>query len=533
MINFEDFRTRNFPEQIQILNQVQEDRNDSAIPFLFDLLKNPLNDTMVDHLVKTSLQSLLSLNEAEVLKRIESSEAQIAKVCINSAAINGFKSALPSLHKLLDDENNSALFGEALIALAKIKAPESLVYFRRFIAHTDELIAATCIEMLGVLKDEASADLLISIINDSELDSQFEVCSIQAGAAVEALASLKTDKVMSYLVSKIHHKNATIRRRIQDEMIKIGPDIIPYLSTVFADDNKDRKILAANILGFIGNRKGGEILVQAIDTGKADDPNVRYAIYEAFGRIPFLKGLMCLVDALKKEDDELILLSVVTALNEQVNPGVLATVTEISAAGDLKSKRLIKTIASSRATNIFKGLYENESVASLIISQVNESRDPEALSAFREVIESTGGERAAHYIELLSLEAEIKSSKSLLAVDDSKAMLSFYRSIASELGYRIQTATNGKEALEVLESGEDFDLIITDMNMPIMDGIEFSKQLRNLIVFADTPVIMVTTESEQSQRTLAEKAGVNFFVTKPFTIENIKEKISLIPGLSG
>lgn len=94
-----------------------------------------------------------------------------------------------------------------------------------------------------------------------------------------------------------------------------------------------------------------------------------------------------------------------------------------------------------------------------------------------------------HYQKLIFATCE----KGLLAADDSKAMLSFYRSIAAEIGFRIMTAMNGKEALDLIESGEEFDLIITDMNMPIMDGIEFTKQLRNSIGYEETPVIMVTT----------------------------------------
>lgn len=528
---FEDFRAKSFVDQINILTQIQENRDSEAIPHLFELFKNPLNDTMVDHLVTTSLQLLLSFNEDEVLKKLQSTDIKEKRICINSAAINNFKSAVPLLHEIFDDGNNESLFSDVLTSLARIKAPESLNIFRRFITHPDELTSTSCIEMLGLFKDEESIEILTSIINNSDLDDQYEECSLQAGMAVVSLASIRTEKALSFLVQKIHHKNATLRRKIHDELIKIGPDIIPFISPVFSEDDKDKKILAANILGFIGSRKGGEVLVQAIDSGKANDPNVKYAIYEAFGRILFLKGLMCLVDALRIEEDDLILLAVVTALNEQLNPGVITAITEIIEANNKQSTKIMRALVSAKATSIFKSIYENEKIASAIMPFIYRSNDPGIMEAFKSVLSSFEGDRAKKDIEILSRANHVISGKGLLAVDDSKAMLSFYRAIAADIGFRITTAMNGKEALDFIESGEDFDLIITDMNMPIMDGIEFAKQLRNCIGYDETPVIMVTTESEQSQRDLALRAGISSFVTKPFTLEIIKEKIDSLLGV--
>lgn len=527
----EDFRARSFAEQITILNQIQESRDNSAVPHLFELMKKPLNDTMVDHLVATSLQSLLSYNESIVLGKLRNGDLKEKLLCMNSAAINGFTAAVPLLHEIIEDSTNESLYSDILISLARLKSPESLNIFRKFINYPDELVSTSCIEMLGVFRDTESIEILTSIINNAELDDQYEVCTLQAGMAVQSLASIKTEKALSFLVSKIHHRNATLRRRIQDELIKIGPDVIPFLAPIFLENDNDKKILASNILGFIGSRKGGEILVQALDSGKAVDPNIKYAIYEAFGRIPFLKGLMCLVDALRVEEDGLILLSVVTALNEQVNPGVISAINEIIASDNDQSKRLIRALVSAKATIIFKSIYENEKNTKLILPVIAETKDPETLEAFKSVLSGIDGDRARKDLETLSKADLDTCEKGLLAVDDSKAMLSFYRSIAAEIGFRIMTAMNGKEALDLIESGEEFDLIITDMNMPIMDGIEFTKQLRNSIGYEETPVIMVTTESEQSQRDLAASAGISSFVTKPFTIDIIKEKIDNISGL--
>lgn len=531
MTILEDFRSKDFVEQINILTKIQNEGIAEAIPGLFDLYRTPLKDTMVDHLVITSLQSLLAVNEAEVAKRLKEGDLSDKKICINCVAINGFLSVLPLLHGMLEDDKNAPLFSEIIQALSKIRAAESLDSFRRLINHHDELTSTLCIEMLGVYKDADSIDHLTRFIEDAEKADQYETCSLQAGMAVQSLSQIKTDKALSFLVSKIHHKNATLRRRIQDDLIKVGADIIPYIEPVFGGDDDDRKILASNILGFIGNRKGGDVLIQAIDSGKASSHNVRYAIYEAFGRIPSLKGLMCLMDILKSEDDDLLLLAVVTALNEQVNPGVITAFKDLLAKSDQKAQKIMKALVSSKATNIFKHIYEDAEIAAAIISMVIASRDPEVRAVFSSALSGIEGERPKLDLEKISSATTDSSERGVLAVDDSKAMLSFYGSIAADLGLKIWTAMNGKEALDLIESGQEFDLVITDMNMPIMDGIEFVRQLRNSIGFEDTPVIMVTTESEQSQRELALKVGVNSFLTKPFTLDIIKDRINSISSI--
>jgi CheY-like chemotaxis protein len=104
-------------------------------------------------------------------------------------------------------------------------------------------------------------------------------------------------------------------------------------------------------------------------------------------------------------------------------------------------------------------------------------------------------------------------------------MLNLYKSVAASMGMGITTAMNGREALDMLQLDEGFSLIITDMNMPVMDGIEFTRQLRMNQAFADVPVIMITTESERSQQDIARKAGVTDFMQKPFAVEKLQEKI--------
>ncbi len=120
----------------------------------------------------------------------------------------------------------------------------------------------------------------------------------------------------------------------------------------------------------------------------------------------------------------------------------------------------------------------------------------------------------------------------IITVDDSSTMRRIIKNTLKRIGYgdEILEAENGKEALDVLSNNE-VDLIITDWNMPVMDGLTFVKKVRSDSKFDDVPIIMVTTEAAKEDIITALKAGVNNYVVKPFTPQVLKEKIEAVMGL--
>jgi two-component system chemotaxis response regulator CheY len=116
-----------------------------------------------------------------------------------------------------------------------------------------------------------------------------------------------------------------------------------------------------------------------------------------------------------------------------------------------------------------------------------------------------------------------------LVVDDSKTIRIILGRILKELGYEVCEASNGKEALKVMESEKaTVDLVLADWNMPEMNGLELLKQLRQDPEFAALKVVMVTTETELDHMVSALEAGANEYVMKPFTKDILKEKLELI-----
>ncbi|MBN2145557.1 MAG: response regulator [Candidatus Aureabacteria bacterium] len=116
----------------------------------------------------------------------------------------------------------------------------------------------------------------------------------------------------------------------------------------------------------------------------------------------------------------------------------------------------------------------------------------------------------------------------ILIVDDSSTMRRIIKNTLSKIGFTdTEEAEDGSQALKKMEG---IQLVITDWNMPNMDGLTLVKALRSNPSFQATPIIMVTTEAAKDDIVEAIKNGVNSYVVKPFTAEILKQKIEQVVG---
>ncbi|RMH68143.1 MAG: response regulator [Bacteroidetes bacterium] len=116
----------------------------------------------------------------------------------------------------------------------------------------------------------------------------------------------------------------------------------------------------------------------------------------------------------------------------------------------------------------------------------------------------------------------------ILVVDDSPTMRRIVTNALREIGYTdLDEAGDGAEALEKLKSGS-FDFVVTDWNMPNMNGLELTQSIRKHADLNHLPILMVTTRGMKEDVIAAMQARVNNYVVKPFTPEVLREKIDMI-----
>ncbi len=117
----------------------------------------------------------------------------------------------------------------------------------------------------------------------------------------------------------------------------------------------------------------------------------------------------------------------------------------------------------------------------------------------------------------------------ILTVDDTASMRQMISFTLNSAGHEVMEASDGKEALKIA-SDKAFDLILADINMPNMDGITLVKLLRELSDYKFTPIVILTTESQEAKRQEGKAAGATGWIVKPFNPEQLLNLVKKVLG---
>ena len=117
----------------------------------------------------------------------------------------------------------------------------------------------------------------------------------------------------------------------------------------------------------------------------------------------------------------------------------------------------------------------------------------------------------------------------ILTVDDTASMRQMISFTLNSVGHEVIQACDGKEALQLLQ-GKKVDLVIADVNMPNMDGITLVKSLREQTDYKFIPILMLTTESQESKRQQGKVAGATGWIVKPFNPEQLLNVVKKVLG---
>ncbi len=120
-------------------------------------------------------------------------------------------------------------------------------------------------------------------------------------------------------------------------------------------------------------------------------------------------------------------------------------------------------------------------------------------------------------------------TKRVMTVDDSRTMRDMVAFTLRNAGFEVSVAADGKEALSLL-ARNPVDVIITDLNMPVMDGVSLIRALRAEPKFRSVPILMLTTESDSSKKAEGRSAGATGWIVKPFDPDKLVEVVNRVCG---
>lgn len=120
-------------------------------------------------------------------------------------------------------------------------------------------------------------------------------------------------------------------------------------------------------------------------------------------------------------------------------------------------------------------------------------------------------------------------AKSILAVDDSGSLRQMVVFSLCAAGYQVTEAVDGQDGLEKARI-QVFDLVLTDQNMPRMDGLSLIRALRSMVTYQSVPILMLTTESSDEMKSKGRAAGANGWLVKPFDPQRLIEVVKKVIG---
>lgn len=116
-------------------------------------------------------------------------------------------------------------------------------------------------------------------------------------------------------------------------------------------------------------------------------------------------------------------------------------------------------------------------------------------------------------------------SKKIIVAEDSSVIQNLTRKILSQMNFEIVSVKNGKQVIDKINSDESFDLVLLDINMPVMDGMECARQIRKLDKNSNIPLIAITGNANNYTMEDFEKVGINAFIPKPLNYDQLVDTV--------
>ncbi|MDJ0781591.1 MAG: HEAT repeat domain-containing protein [Desulfosarcinaceae bacterium] len=451
----------------------------------------------------------------DLLMREMNREVRLVLVAV--AAEIRLEEALPAIMGILNEEHDEKILQRAIVALGQIGDPSVTTALSEYLYsnHVELVIAA--IEALGQLGTPTAFKRLSEKLDDDP-DLDLMILNVfQQSPGPEAL-----EKLNGCLSS--HH--AHIRNAAKQILIQLGSRAVPSLMENLTQDDPDLCIHTLNVLGDIGD----EAAIPAIRKllfNEPKDANVRFAAYEVLGRLPVQKGAITLAAGLHDAVPN-VRTAAATAIDNNYAPVLAAGLKNMVRETSEETDQIAQAVIEGECDRIFLGLVEAPAFQETILHMLKVDAHAAIRDHFEVLLRENGQAELADRLGSGAAEAASqKDALTVFAVDDSRMILNIYRSVLHKLGLAPELFELPAEAIERVREMRP-DVILTDLNMPEISGIELTRQVRQWFSAEQMPIVMVTTQNESQDNEAAIAAGVNRILHKPFTETTIGQALASV-----
>lgn len=420
---------------------------------------------------------------------------------------------VPHLMKILADATHDDVIQSIIAAMGAIGDPLATNAVSEFLYSGKRELVITAIRALSLIASPTAVERLAERMGtDNELDIMI----------LDAFADIQDSLSLEKLNRAIKSYHAHLRNYAKQKMIQVGAKAVPALTDNLHHDDPDLLIHSLNVLGDIGDVSAVPMIRKLLHQQPAN-ANVRFAAYEALGRLPLTKGMFTLAVGLS-DAVEHVRIAAAKAIDKNYNDILAAGVRNLFNSADNESLQIVQTIVTAQAEKLFVNLLDlprfREQVSHYLIHQAHK----DVRSFFADLLYRHGYRQEALQIQSELHRGVASSRPTICVVDDSRMILNIYKNTLHNLNYESMLFEFPAGALDWLAHNQP-DLLITDLNMPEINGIELTTRVRSMYSADILPVIMITTQNDLQDLEAARRAGVSRVVFKPFTADSLGEAI--------
>ncbi len=477
-----------------------------TVPLLLYLLDEQSLVTDSMPIVRETLLSSLIAYPEMLLNFLTSEDVKDKTHLIQIAGDLRLEEATQTLIELVSLSTNEAEILLIVETLGIIGDPEATNTLTEYLyAANRELITAAVQALGNVGTPTAMHRLAERMGTDNELD--FMILSIFANVQDQ----ISLEKLNETLGSSYAH----MRTYAKKELVKIGPKAVPFLIENLNRMDPDFLIHTLNVLGDIGD-ESAVVPIRKLLQGEPKSANVRFAAYEALALLPLRKGAYTLTAGLSDKEDH-VCVAAARAIDQNFSDILAAGIKNILRSEDEEARHITKIIVNAQVDKIFLSLSVEDFFQKMALIYLPHTHK-DIREHYHKLLINEGLEDFAQKI----IGDVTESSKpKVVAVDDSRMILNIYKATLHELGYDPVLFEFPASAIEWLQTEKPL-MVLTDLNMPDITGVQLTEAIRKKYDPETLPVIMVTTQNEANDNEAAKKVGVNKIIQKPFNAKTLK-----------
>ena len=504
--------------QKQALFEVSRSEDDFAIPLLAGVIAEKPNVTMSFPQLKETLFAKVIDSPGVLLDLLlKTKESSTRAFLAEASGEIRLPKAVPVLLDILDSESDVKIIESAIMALGMIGDPSAVNPVSEYLYSNNWELVVAAINTLGSIATPPAIQKLGDRLGgDSDLDLLI----------IDIVAKAQVPEALEMLNQTLGSQHAHLRSAVKKKLGGIGVMSVRVLVKNLFHDNSDLVVHSLNVLGDIGDSAAIPAIRKLIHQ-QPENPNIRFAAYETLGRLPLDKGVYTLAAGLDDPVDN-VRSAAAKAIDRHYNAALAGGIRNLTRPENPEASKIITTIIDSLCDTIFLDLLEEDYFKEPAISYMAEKAHPDIRSFYGRILEKAGHNDLSKKI-MPKKAAKVKATLRVYAVDDSKMILNIYRTMLHNLGCESLLFEFPAKALERIQKDAP-DVILTDLNMPDITGIDLAKSVRRWYSNGELPIIMVTTQNEGHDDKAALAAGINDIIHKPFTEMQIGKALAKFAG---